>query len=226
MKRVNFLIIAALILIITSCSKDENNSGTTSLVIPEAGYIPFYPGNYWVYEQYMIDTLGNETMLNHYDSIAITGTTMVNGIQYLVFEGTWMSGPEFVDTIYMLRDSSGYYVDPSGWIHFTDQNFTDTLNTYTGLNNHTGDTLYQSWYKMESQLQNINVPAGEFDALNYQGTIYTHNPNQGVQVIRYKDRFYSNNVGMVLDTYFYLGSPNRMERRLKHYFIDQRSFIY
>ncbi len=225
MKRVNVFIITVLILILASCSKNENNNSNTSLVIPDAGYIPFYPGNYWVYEHYKIDSLGNETFLETYDSVAITGTEMVNGIPYLVFEGTWMSGLELMDTVYLLRDSLGYYVDPSGWIHCTDQNFTDTLETFAMVVSN-NDTLYEVWYKMLSEPQIISVPAGEFEALNYQGTIYTHNPNQGVPDIRYKDRYYSNNVGLVLDTYFYLGSPYKMERRLKHYYVDKGSFIF
>ncbi len=224
MKRVQILIIAALFITFASCSKDDDKNGDTILTAPEAGYIPFYPGNYWVYEQYRIDTLGNETLLNHYDSIVITGTTVIDGKSYYVFEGTWMSGSLAMDTLNMLRDSSGYYLSPSGNVNFTDQNFTDTLHTYTVVNNHTGDTLFQAWYKMESQPQMITVPSGEFEALNYLGTIYTHNPNQGVQEIRYTDRYFTKNVGMIFDTYYYIGSPNRMERRLKHYYVNENSF--
>ena len=225
MKRVKILGIAVLILTLASCNKnDDNNSDNTQLVPWDAGYIPFYPGNYWVYEQYKIDTLGNETLLNTYDSVVITGTTNINGIPYLVFEGIWMSGPDLVDTVYMLRDSLGYYVDPSGWIYFSDENFTDTLASSTLIIN--GDTLYESWYKMESEPQIVSVPAGTFDVLNYRGTIHTINPNPHVADIRYKDKLYSKNVGQVLDTYFYLGSPDRFERRLKHYFVDQRSAVH
>lgn len=223
MKRVNFLMIVALMFAFFSCSEKDDDTGSTQLVTPEAGYIPFYPGNYWVYDQYKIDTLGNETLLNTYDSVFISGIEVVNGIQYFVFESTWMSGPDLTDTLYLLRDSAGYYVDPTGWIHFTDQNFTDTLETYSMVTPN-GDTLYDSWYKMLEEPQIISVPAGEFEALNYQGTIYTHVPSQGVPYTRYKDRYFTNDIGIVFDTYFYLGSPLRMERRLKHYYIDQQSF--
>lgn len=226
MKRVHVLILTVLISINFSCSKNDDNSGNTALTNLDAGYIPFYPGNYWVYEHYKIDTLGNETLLNHYDSIAITDTEIMNGIQYLVFEGTWMSNPFLMDSLNMLRDSAGYYVNPSGIIHFTDQNFTDTLYSYTGVNNNTGEIIYESWYKMKSQPQTVNVPAGEFEALNYQGTIFTPNPNPGINEYRFKDRLFAKNAGMVLDTYFYLGSSDKMERRLKRYFIDKRSAIY
>lgn len=225
MKRVNFLMIAALILVFFSCSENDDDMGSTQLVALDAGYIPFYPGNYWVYEQYRIDTLGNETILDTYDSVFISRIEVVNGIQYFVFEGTWMSSPDSIDNLFALRDSAGYFVDPSGTIYFTDQNFTDTLETFTFVISN-GDTLYESWYKMESEPQTISVPAGEFEALNYHGTIHTIYPNPQVPAIRYKDKLYSKNVGLVLDNYFYLGSPNRFERRLKHYYIDQQSFLY
>ncbi|MCF8367948.1 MAG: hypothetical protein K9G76_02820 [Bacteroidales bacterium] len=221
MKRVIFLFLPALILVFTSCSRDED----TTINQPETtdSYIPLHIGNYWVFDQYKIDTLGIETLMDTYDSLVITGVESINGKSYYVFEGTWLSGPELTDTVYMLRDSSGYCVDPLGWIHFTDQNFVDTLETFTmvSLNN---DTLYESYYKVLPDPQIVSVPAGEFEALNYQGTIFTHNPNQGVPPFRYKDQYFTNNVGMVLDTYFYLGSPVKMERRLKNYFIDPGSF--
>jgi hypothetical protein len=226
MKRVHVLLLALLISISYSCSKEDNDNGNIELVPLNYGYIPFYPGNYWVYEHYKIDTLGNETLLNHYDSVFISGTETVNGISYIVFEGTWMSGAFIMDTLNMLRDSIGYYVNPSGIIHFTDQNFTDTLYSFTGVNNNTGEVMYESWYKMEPQPHIISVPAGDFEVLNYHGTVYTPNPNQGVQDYRYKDRLFAKNVGMVLDTYYFLGSPTKFERRLIRYLVDQRSAVY
>jgi len=222
MKRVNFLIFTVLMFTLFSCSKDENNNGNTNLTPWEAGYIPLYPGNYWVYEHYKIDTLGNETFSDNYDSVVITGIEIIGGVQYFVFEGTWMSSPDPMDTLFALRDSAGYFVDPSGTIYFTDQNFTDTLETFTFVISN-GDTLYESCYKMESEPQVVTVPAGTFETLNYNGTIRTIYPAPNVQKIRDKDQLYAKNVGQVLDTYFYLGSPNRFERRLKHYFVNQQS---
>ena len=224
MKKVKILIIVILALTMGSCSKENSNNNNTQLVPLDYGYIPFYPGNYWVYDQYMIDTLGNETLLDTYDSVAITGTQNVAGITYLVFEGTWLSGQNFFDTVLLLRDSAGYYVDPTGWVHFSDENFSDTLASSIYIVN--GDTLYESWYKMQSGPQSVTVPAGTFDILTYLGTIHTFNPAPHVPEIRYKDKLYARNVGLVRDTYYYLNSPNRYERRLNNYYVDKRSSIH
>lgn len=226
MKRVLLLITLASAIVFASCSKKDNGSDNIEIVDPDYGYIPFYPGNYWVYEQFSIDTLGNETLLNEYDSVVITGTATVNSKSYIVFEGTFLSGPNEVDTILLLRDSSGYYVDPSGNIHMANNNFTDTLSFYTFTNNNTGDTLYQSWYTLEKEPSEISVGAGVFPTINFRGSILTFNPNPGVDDIRYKNRLYSHNVGLVLDTYFFLGSPKRFERRLARYHVDKNSAIH
>ena len=215
-------VIAAATLVLFSCDRTDDNPSSPS-VSWGAGYIPVYPGNYWIYEHYRIDTLGNEILQNDYDSIVVTGTTLQGGKSYIVFEGNWMSGSSGLDTVLMLRDSSGYYVDPGGRIHFSYVNFDDTLHTYLGLNNNTGDTLYDSWYKMEQEPQWVVVPAGTYEALSCRGTILTYHPNFGVPPLRYTDEMYSKNVGMVLDTYYYLGSPVRFERRLKRYQVSDLS---
>lgn len=223
MKKVKILVILVLALMAGSCSKDNNNNNT-SIVPADFGYIPFYPGNYWVYEQYKIDTLGNETLLDTYDSVAITGTKNVAGITYLVFEGTWPMGQNNSDTVLLLADSIGYYVDPTGWIHFSESNFVDTLASSTYVVN--GDTLYESCYKMQNGPQSVTVPAGTFYVLTYLGTIHISNPAPYVPEVRYKDKLYARNVGLVRDTYYYLSSPDRYERRLKKYYVDRRSSIH
>lgn len=225
MKREIIFIIAILAIVLTSCSKSDN-TGNTQLVAADFGYIPFYPGNYWVYDVYQIDTLGNETLLNHYDSVAITGTEMLNNIPYIVFEGTFLKSSEILSSKILLRDSLGYIVDSEGKIHFSDENFSDTLVSYFATNNNTGDTLYKLTGKMEHEPSSVIVPAGDFETLNFMETIFTYNPPSNVPEIRYQDKLYSKNIGMVLDTYHYLGSPTRFERRLKHYYVDKNSAVH
>lgn len=226
MKRVLLLFAVATFLVLASCSKNDNESGGSQPTDPDYGYIPFYPGNYWIYEHFKIDSLGNETLQDVYDSVVITGTTTINSLSYYVFQGTFMSGVNDLDTVMILRDSAGYYVDPSGNIHMADNNFTDTLSYTAFTNNNTGDTLYQSWYKMEEEPGQATVEAGVFETVNYMGTILTHNPAPGVDSIRYKDQLYSRNSGQVLDTYFYLGAPLLFERRLIKYYVDENSVTY
>lgn len=222
MKKVKLFVVAAAILTLFSCDKNSDDPSMSSGPWG-AGYIPVYPGNYWIYGHYHIDTLGNETLSNVYDSVVITGTASVGGHSYIVFMGTWMSGIDVVDTVMMIRDSLGYYVDPLGKIHFSYINFSDTLHTLVSLNNHTGDTLCELSYKMEKDPKWVTVPAGTFESLNYLGTVYTNDPNPNVPVYRYMDELYSKGTGLVLKTYYYLGSPLRFERRLVRYHVSDQS---
>lgn len=221
MKRVSSYAFVLLLIMMISCNKDDDSEIENQPTVPDNSYIPLQQGNYWIYEHYKIDTAGNETLMDVYDSLFISGSTIIQSNTYFIFEGTWMSGTEVTDTVYQLRDSLGYFVDPAGWIHFSTDNFTDILATLTYEIN--GDTLYESWYKMETDPAQVSVGAGTFATVNYKGTILTHNPSPGVEDYRYKDRLYSENVGQVLDTYFYLGSPIRFERRLKTYYVDENS---
>jgi hypothetical protein len=223
MRKVMIFVVAAATLTLDSCNR--NDETTPAPTAPwGAGYLPAYPGNYWVYGHYKIDTTGNEVLLNAYDSLAVTGKTWIAGKEYIVFEGTWMSGPEFMDTVMLLRDSAGCYVDPQGAIHFSYMNFDDTLFMDYGIFNAAGDTLYARWYMMDSDPQWVTVDAGTFEALNYKGTVYTYNPNPGVPVEREEKKMFSQNVGIVLSTYYYLGSPNRHERRLQRYHVGEKGY--
>ncbi len=223
MKKVMVFAVAAATFALISCNKNDEAPSTPSGPWG-AGYIPAYPGNYWVYEHIRIDTLGNETPQNTYDSIAVTGKAVIGGREYIVFKGTWRSAPELMDTVMLLRDSAGCYVDPAGEIHFSYSNFTDTLLAFNAVQNPAGDTMYTLWRRMEPEPQWVTVAAGTFQALNFRGTVLTSDPNPGVPAFRYQDKLFARNTGMVLDTYHYLGSPTRFERRLKRYHVSDRSY--
>ncbi len=65
------------------------------------------------------------------------------------------------------------------------------------------------------------IPAGEFEVLNFKGTVTTPQQISGTKNPRYLDNLYSNNVGKVLQTYFYLLSPIISEKRLVRYNINK-----
>ena len=111
-------------------------------------------------------------------------------------------------------------MDPDGEIHFSYMNIKDTLLTFFWMNNNTGDTMNILWRKMETQPAWITLEAGSFGVVNFHGTVYTCDPNPGVSLLRYMDKLYSKGVGMVFDTYYFVGSPFRFERRLHHYHVS------
>lgn len=214
MRKLLFLL--SMITLLVSCDKEDSNS--ISDPIKPKNYFPLNIGNYWVYKNYEIDTLGNEKERNIADSIVITRDTIINSNQYFILEGNLFSN--YSNTLRVqdiLRDSSGYIVNRKGQIWFSTDNFTDTLISEVVPSNN--DTLYTISYKMEKPTQQVSAPAGVFEVLNYKGTVTTPKKIPRIKNPRYMNNFYANNVGKVLASYFYSSSPNTIERRLVRYHI-------
>jgi len=204
------------IAILTSCQK-EDDSGESRI-----NYTPLEIGNYWIYQHYSIDSIGNETETTMIDSVVITKDTIINGNKYFILEGTNkpLNGGKWV-VIDILRDSLGYLINNKGQIQFAENNFSDTLAKRVMVNNHNGDTIYTLTYKMEKPNNSVTIPAGTFDVLNYKGTVITVYDIPGVKNPRYINKFYSDKVGKILDTYFYIHGPLIYEKRLLRYYIQE-----
>ena len=201
-----------------SCQKDGNESDGSTLKV--FNYYPLEIGNYWIYSNYKIDTLGNERDMNKKDSVIISRDTIIRGNQYYILEGSMylFDGGEW-SIIDILRDSSGYLINDKGEVKFSANNFIDTLYTFIQLNNE--DTLYTVTYQMEKLNSTVNVPAGNFEALNFKGSLYTQIMVKGIKNPRYINNYYANNVGKIFQTIFYLASPDIFEKRLERYKINQ-----
>lgn len=208
------LVGTALTLIFTSCKKEtvEKNIPSTT---PD--YTPLSIGNYWVYQYYSIDTLGNENQSAYLrDSIVINRDTVINGKTYFILEGiNMLQSPEW-RIISLLRDSSDYLVNAGGEILFSSTNFTDVLSTKTHVMN--SDTLFTLQYSMQKE-STVNVPAGKFTALNYHGTLITTHPPSYIKNPRNLPTYYAAGVGKILHSYYYLSSPTRHEKRLVKYYV-------
>ncbi len=210
--------VAMVITLITSCENDQTEESITP--VETSSYMPLEVGNYWVYTYYKIDTLGNETDQNKTDSVVITKDTLINGNQYYVIEGTdYYGSVREWDVIDILRDSSGYIVNEEGKIRFSEDNFTDTL--YTIVKVYDNDTIYTITCKMEEYATSVSVPAGEFEVLNYQGTVTTPEEIPGVAYPRYVNKLYSKDVGIVFKNYILIYSNAwYIEKRLLRYNIE------
>lgn len=184
-------------------------------------YFPLLIGNYWVYQHYDIDPQGFESTRGVTDSVVIARDTLIGGHQYFILEGSNYPyhGGSWV-TLDVVRDSSGYIVNKEGVIRFSQSNFTDILASKTEVIG--GDTLYTLNYQMDLVEMPYTVPAGDFDVLNYKGTVITYAPVQGVENPRYMNTLFSKGVGKVLETYFFLNSPRVSEKRLIRYHIENQ----
>jgi len=204
-----FLLVLAISLF-AACNKDKTNPQE------ESNYFPMQIGNYWVYQHYNIDSLGNETDMNKTDSVIIKRDTIINNKQYFVLEGTnYPYNGNRWEILDYLRDSSGYLVNFNGIIKCSENNFTDTLVSKTEVIGE--DTLYFLTYQMEAPDNYIIVPAGEFEVLNFKGTVVMPKNHPGIKNPRYMNNYYADGVGKIIETYFFLSSPFISEKRLVRY---------
>ena len=105
-----FLLGIIVIILISSCKKEEDviEQPTTKSV----DYTPLTVGNFWVYENYSIDTLGNETVLIQKDSIVVDRDTVIGSYTYFILEGTSYPTINVWGIVDIVRDSSDYLVTP------------------------------------------------------------------------------------------------------------------
>ena len=211
MKKLLLLLIA--FTVFASCQKEETKPTEES-----QNYMPLDIGNYWIYQHFKVDSLGNETAYEVIDSVVISRDTSISGKTYSILENYWLKQPVNLPSKSMLRDSSGYLVNEKGRISFAKNNFTDVLYSYVYFQEN--DTAYTAEYKMEVPDHLITVPAGTFNALNYKGNhhYYNHNSDNTEIIQVYSDTFYAPNIGMILKTgNGYSSKKTTFEKRLIRY---------
>jgi len=209
--------IAIVVLFLMSCEKDiEVPTSPTSTISPSStGYMPMTPGSYWVYDWYVIDTLGNKTLATLRDSVYIVGDTVIGTSTYAVQEGSYFGGSV---TRQFLRDSSGYVIDETGRIFFSETNYTDTLHIWSST---TGETT--GYLKMNGIGDSVSVPAGTFSTLNAEFIVVNNIGSWPcVGTFDIHDHQYADNVGKVRSTFQLVSSPacTKYEQRLISYHIN------
>ncbi len=201
MKRVSFFAIIAC-LIATSCNK--NDSDNEFVPVQTADYMQLKIGNYWVYEQYRLDTSGNEIVFGEPDSSLITGDTLIRGMKYFVLRDINQAHSSY------LRDSSGYLVNVDGDIIFSDDDFSNVLRLDT-----IGPGLATVQYRMIDGDTNISTPLGSFICMYFKGTVESLDPGypHGTQYTYY---FWADGYGMIKsNAYFYNNPSMRTGQRLR-----------
>lgn len=176
-------------------------------------------GNYWIYENYKIDSVGNESKMEQIDSVFIARDTLINGNSYFIFMGTNYPLSNKIKQIAILRDSLHYLVNHEGLILFSSENYSDTF--VTRIQTSLEDTIYISYYKMTNHLIQFSVPAGTFEVINYQGEINYIHTIQGIDNPRYCDNYYAKGIGKVFSSNFFLFQAGHMEKRLVRYQVCQ-----
>jgi hypothetical protein len=207
------LLLLPAIALIASCKKDKNDDNCTcpspspTVVTSANDYFKLAVGNYWVYDNVKIDTLGVETVISSTDSAYVSGTTVVHG-------NTYYNLFDFYYTI-LLRDSSGYMIDTNSVIHFTTQVF-DVPVAFSYI---AGNIGYTESMTVRNPVS-VTVPAGTFTAYDWKITLHNMDPNYQWAFTRYSHDYYSAGIGKVKQEYFYYSQPDHYERRLTRYHVQ------
>jgi len=190
-------------------------------------YLPMSVGNYWIYQHFVIDSLGNERSLNLFDSVVIIKDTLINNELYYMFGGR-QNEPSFPK---FLRYSDGYLIRNNGEKIFSTTDFKNIL--YERDDSVQIKDKYYFIYllkiKMESIPKLIKTPAGEFSTLNAGGylTLYYYDDLAELidSIITDQNTYYAQNVGIVVQTYQYYFDvkylKRKYEKRLIRYKINK-----
>lgn len=210
-----FFTLALAVTVQMSCKKDQIPAQASASY---PNYSQLAVGNYWIYERFLVDTNGVSTSQGIIDSCYVEKDTIINGkTYYKLIKPSQSFGSKVIS---FQRDSLHYIVNSAGKILFSSQDFTTVFSSRYAVID-PSDTLSLVETTMSDINFGVTVPAGTFST-NALKTTYNMYPNYtefGSQ--RYRYTRYAENVGIVNeDLEFYLGNPNKFERRLIRYNIN------
>ncbi len=220
------LLALASFLILFSCKKEKSKLtiSTIDTNVAYDNYMQLKPGNYWVYQDFMIDSVGGASHLQGgYDSDYVEKDTVINGNTYhkycdLSF-GSNTINPIY--DIYFLRDSLSYVVNSGGRIMFSSTDFTNIFRSYTYFNPISGPDTLQITEQMGFKDEIVNVAAGSFVTSTFRRVIQYPANHHPFGLTREYDWRYSKNVGLVTETTaIYSAVPYYYERRLVRYHVQ------
>ena len=194
-----------MIISLLSCTKSDDTTPPAS-----EDYMALKVGNYWIYQNYEIDTNGVASPTDDWDSAYISKDTVVNGKTYYKAHRKPIMA-SLSQLIHLLRDSSGYMVDVHGEILMSEQNFTDTLMVDTA-----NAFLYRGYLKMVAKDSLVTVPAGDFITRTARMSVIPVDPNDP-HPVRYTYDVYAKNIGRIKNHSFFYNSDKHFESRLVRY---------
>ena len=214
------LALSALILLcLPSCKKDKMTTTDPSSKICDIVYVDYShlkEGNYWIYEIFDVDSLGNAFATGKFDSVYAGPEQIINGRSYQVRLSPDASG---MYTGYPVRDSLHYLVTQAGTIKFSSVDFNTIFNSKYFVWTELKDTVALVQHQMKDKNLKVKVPAGEFETSSYTETwdMYEKHVTGGYKTRAHKTR-YNINIGVVSEVVsFYLYDRIYQERRLVRY---------
>jgi hypothetical protein len=216
MSKIKLLLsLSAIALFLGSCKQDESAPPAT---YPDYGRLQV--GNYWIYQRFVVDTLGNATPTAVFDSCYVEKDTLINGNTFAKICKPWPWGTSPKQEFEYLRDSLHYLIDPSGRVRFSSEDFITVFYDYISVKPDDGDTVYRSTVKMEEKDLLITTPAGDFSTSNYKTTYKMYPPYNVYSIYRYSHKRYAKDIGLIMETLpIFASVPTTMERRLVRYYV-------
>lgn len=190
-----------------ACKKDDPADNEPQVTSADY-FFPLKVGNYWVYET--LNTQDNSTTL---DTIRILNDTVVNGKTFFRFNS--LTPLIFgISSEYLLADSSGYIIDPTGFVYMANSGAMDTLDVTSG-------STYDIVIRTGNRDTLVSVPAGSFQALETVSDIhYKGMASPTGTTPRSMYSYAAKHVGCIKSTYFYLSSADGFVITLKSYHLE------
>lgn len=213
----NVMVIGVSVASLFCACREDKEEVTSPFPLPKqaAAYSNLKTGNYWIYQRFTVDTNGNATALQEFDSCYVEKDTLIGGKTY---HKVFRPNPYFAEmsTTYM-RDSLHYVVNQFGAILFSVLDFSSIFKTsYLVISNN--DTIARIENRMGDKDLVTAVPAGSFITSSFE-VVYNFYPKwSNPRAVRKLQTRYAKNVGIVSEVLpFFMSNPNYTERRLVRY---------
>lgn len=201
----------------TACHKDHDNCPQNPNTPVYENYLPLKVGNYWVYQQFRVDSDGTENATNIIDSCYIEKDTAINGMMYYKYVR-----PNYLPdySITFIHDSLHYIVNSAGVIQFSSMDFTtvfDTRYVYAAP----GDTACQLIHQMYDQPVQVITPLANYTTLDSRITLnfYNHWAQHGTP--RYQNTNFAKDLGIVSEVLpLFASDPGHTVRKLIRFHLN------
>ena len=202
------LLSLSFVLLFWACNEDNNASPPPPSALD---YFPLEVGAYWVYETYTQQPDQAE-VIQGFDTLEVTDS-YADGDD-IVFELSSSDNYQF-STFFpdQLRLSDGELTaENQGLILTIDDNEAGMIVRTDSLAANLGFV----YYRFLADTEEITVPAGTFDCINFEGEIVSTDPDAVINGTR-MDRFYADGVGLVDASNFFFSSAGKIGIRLASY---------
>lgn len=207
------LIMGIVAVLFASCKKDEPEQITPTQPLESVlDYYPLADGNYWVFQQTYYDSSGNVLPQSWgADSIVVKNDTIINNKTYHIVEDYGFAGSTTLRT-YFYRDSANCIVNNEGTIIFS-------INPgYTETHILTPDTLAYINYSFVDNVENISVPAGSYNCVDFKGEMFRKEDNFSVPYLL--NNYFCKNIGPVKKTRMFVNNLSTIELELINYHVQ------